>query len=242
VMEAPPVEVPVWDAPVRIVHWLLVLLLIALVTTGLLGNNWLQWHMRAGYAMLTLVLFRIVWGFAGSRNARFLAFVRGPRAVRAYARSLRMRAHDVHATHNPLGAWMVIALLAALLLQCALGLFTNDDILYEGPLAHHVTKDLSDTLSSLHRRGWWVVVALASVHIGAVAAYYAMLRDNLVQPMISGRKRLPGARADASLARTLFTLAAALLACCAAFVWWLVTKAWCTESEVQYIGASRRAA
>ena len=160
-MEAPQVEVPVWDAPVRIVHWLLVLLLIALVTTGLLGNDWLQWHMRGGFAMLTLVLFRIVWGFAGSRNARFVVFVRGPRAVRAYARSLRMRAHDVHANHNPLGAWMVIALLAALLLQCALGLFTNDDILYEGPLARHVTKDLSDTLSSLHRRGWWVVVVLA---------------------------------------------------------------------------------
>lgn len=222
--ESPEADVAVWDAPVRIVHWLLVLLLAALLVTGLVGNDWLVWHMRAGLAMLTLVLFRILWGFFGSRNARFAAFVRGPRAVARYARSLGARAHEIHATHNPLGAWMVIALLAALLLQCSLGLFTNDDILYEGPLVRHITKDLSDTLSSLHRRWWWVIVVLASLHIGAVAAYYVMLRDNLVQPMFTGRKRLPQGTADAAAARASAALAIALLALCAGAVWWLVTK------------------
>jgi cytochrome b len=218
------VDVAVWDAAVRVVHWLLVLLLAVLLATGLAGNDWLAWHMRAGYAMLTLVLFRILWGFFGSRNARFTAFVRGPRAVKRYARSLRNRAHEVHATHNPLGAWMVVALLAALLLQCALGLFTNDDILYEGPLVRHITKDLSDTLSSLHRKWWWVIAALAVLHIGAVTAYYTMLRENLVKPMLTGRKRLPADAADASASMASKALAIAILAVCAAGVWWLVTK------------------
>ncbi|MEP7061212.1 MAG: cytochrome b/b6 domain-containing protein [Betaproteobacteria bacterium] len=222
--DRPDVDVAVWDGAVRIVHWLMVLLLVVLLATGLIGNDWLAWHMRAGYSMLALLLFRILWGFVGSRNARFVSFVRGPGAVRRYARSLKARAHDAHATHNPLGAWMVIALLAALLLQCALGLFTNDDVLYEGPLVRHITKDLSDTLSSLHRRGWWVVVALASVHIGAVATYYTMLSDDLVRPMFTGMKRLPRELADASLARASTALAVAIFAFCAAAVWWLVTR------------------
>lgn len=222
--ESANVEVAVWDMPVRIVHWLLVLLLVTLLTTGLAGNEWLVWHMRAGYAMLTLVLFRILWGFAGSRNARFVAFVRGPAALKRYARSLASSAHEVHATHNPLGGWMVVALLVALLVQCSLGLFTNDDILNEGPLVRHITKDLSDTLSSLHRRWWWVIVALVTIHIGAVSAYYAMFRDNLVRPMFSGSKRLPPHAADASAARASVGVTIVLLAICATAVWWLVTK------------------
>ena len=136
--DTPLVEVAVWDAAVRIVHWLMVVVLVVLLATGLAGNDWLVWHMRAGYTMLTLVLFRVAWGFCGSRNARFGAFVRGPRAAARYARTLAKRTHEWHATHNPLGAWMVMALLAALLAACTLGLFTNDDVLYEGPLAVHL--------------------------------------------------------------------------------------------------------
>lgn len=222
--EAPLIEVAVWDAAVRIVHWLMVGLLVVLLATGLAGDDWLVWHMRAGYAMLTLVLFRIVWGFCGSRNARFRAFVRGPRAAGRYARALAKRAHAWHATHNPLGAWMVVALIAALLVQCALGLFTNDDVMYEGPLAKLVTKDLSDALSRLHRRGWWVIVALALVHIGAVTAYYAILRDNLVRPMITGRKRLPAGASDPSFASASMAFALGILAACVLLVWWLVTR------------------
>jgi cytochrome b len=222
--DLPLVEVAVWDRAVRIVHWLFVVLLVVLLASGLAGDDWLVWHMRAGYSMLTLVLFRVLWGFCGSRNARFRAFLRGPRAVGRYARSLARRAREIHATHNPLGGWMVVALLGALLAQCALGLFTNDDVLYEGPLARHVTKALSDALSSLHRRGWWVIVALACVHIGAVAGYYILWRDNLLRPMFSGRKRLPPAHGDASTASASMVRAAGLLALCALGVWWLVTR------------------
>jgi cytochrome b len=220
--DAPLVEVAVWDRAVRVVHWRLVALFVVLLATGLAGNDWLVWHMRAGYSMLTLVLFRGFWGFCGSRNARFRTFLRGPRAAGRYARSLARRTREMHATHNPLGAWMVVALLVALLAQCALGLFANDDVLYEGPLARHITKELSDTLSHLHRRGWWVIVALACVHIGAVAAYYVLWRDDLLRPMFSGHKRLPAAQADASLASSSSAFALGVLALCALAVWWLV--------------------
>ncbi len=119
----------------RIVHWTIVALVAVLLATGLYGGAAVMvWHMRAGEALLALVLFRILWGFAGSANARFASFVRGPRMVLRYLRSLARPPQPLHATHNPAGGWMVVALLAVLLIQCGLGLFTHDDVMTEGPL------------------------------------------------------------------------------------------------------------
>jgi cytochrome b len=223
VAEAGGVAVRVWDWPVRIVHWSMVLLLIVLLTTAKIGGDAMVWHMRAGETMLALVLFRVLWGFAGSRFARFSSFVRGPRAVIAYARSMLVRPHEFHIGHNPLGGWMVIALLLALLFQTGTGLFTNDDVLTDGPLVRLITKDLSDTISSLHRRNAWIVGALVIAHIGAALFYLIALRENLIAPMLHGSKTVPAVHAaaasDASNAR-----AALLFAACAALVWWLVTR------------------
>ena len=213
----------VWDLPVRLVHWAMVLLLPVLIATGLANYDWLQWHLRAGYAMLTLVLFRIAWGFTGSRNARFAAFVRGPRVVAGYLRGMRA-AHDAYATHNPLGAWMVIALLAVLLAQCSLGLFTSGDSSYAGPLASRISEDLSERLSWIHRRLWWGVATLVVLHIAAVAAHYALWRDNLVGPMFSGRKALPPGRGDATHARASMVMALLLLAASAGLVAWIAAR------------------
>jgi cytochrome b len=215
----------VWDWPVRIVHWAVVALVAILVTTGLIGGaSIMEWHMRAGEALLALVLFRILWGFAGSRNARFGSFVRGPRKVVHYARSMLRPPRQVYAAHNPTGGWMVIALLLALLVQCCLGLFAHDDVMTEAPLAKLISEDLSDALSKLHRRGWWVVVALASVHIAAILAYLVAWRENLIYPMISGAKALPPALADSSGAKASTPRALVMLALCALAVWWAVTR------------------
>lgn len=221
-----PVATRVWDWPVRIVHWSMVLLLIALLTTAKIGGGAMIWHMRAGETMLALVLFRIIWGFAGSRYARFSSFVRGPRAVIAYVRSMIAPPRKVHVGHNPLGGWMVVALLLALLFQTGTGLFTNDDVLTEGPLARLITKDLSDTISSFHRRNVWVVVALASAHIGAVLFYLFALKENLIRPMLDGTKMLSVAQrvaANDAASGALTARAAILCALCAAAVWVLVT-------------------
>jgi cytochrome b len=220
---ADPMAVRVWDWPVRIVHWAMVALLIVLLTTATIGGDAMAWHMRAGEAMLALVLFRVIWGFVGSRYARFSSFVRGPRAVIAYARSIFAPPHEVHAGHNPLGGWMVILLLLALLFQTATGLFTNDDVLTDGPLVRTITKDLSDTISTLHRRNAWIVGALATAHIGAVLFYLIALKENLISPMLHGAKTLPAAHAAATTDRN-NARAAVLFAICAGAVWWVVTR------------------
>jgi cytochrome b len=165
-----------------------------------------------------------VWGFAGSRYARFTSFVRGPRAVLAYARSLTKPPHEFHVGHNPLGGWMVIVLLLALLVQTGTGLFTNDDVLTEGPLVRLISKDLSDTISSFHRRNAWLVIGLALAHIGAVLFYLIALKENLIKPMLHGAKTLPAdpARAGGDGGSSIKPLV--LFVACAAAVWWVVTR------------------
>ena len=218
-------DVAVWDFPVRVVHWAIVALVAMLLATGLAGGSAVMvWHMRAGEVLLALVLFRILWGFAGSGNARFTSFVRGPRAVMRHLRSLIRPPHQMHATHNPAGGWMVVALLVVLLLQCALGLFTHDDVMTEGPLVGLVSEDLSDVLGALHRRGWWLVSGLATVHILAVVAFFLVRDDNLIYPMFSGTKSLPRGTADPTGATAPTARALALLALCAFAVGWLVTR------------------
>ncbi len=205
----------------RLIHWSNVVLVIALVATGLLGDEWLTWHMRAGVLLLALVLFRIVWGFIGSRNARFIAFLYGPAAIGAYLRSLFTPPHQAHASHNPLGGWMVVVLLLALLIQAGTGLFTNDDIIYDGPLVKWVTKALSDTLSSFHRQFWWAIIVCAALHVTAVLAYLAFLCEELISAMITGRKRLPEGPWDVRAAATPPLRAVVLLMLAAALAWWL---------------------
>jgi len=215
----------VWDGPVRLTHWAMVLLLIALIATALIGGDAMDWHMRAGEAMLALVVFRIVWGFVGSPYARFSSFVRGPAQVAAYARSIVRPPRQFHIGHNPLGGWMVILLLLALLVQAGTGLFSNDDILTDGPLVRFITKDLSDAISSIHRKNAWIVVTLACFHIAAVLFYLLALRENLIRPMIAGSKDVPSAYVSAAHdGRSRSALAAVLFAACACAVWFLVTR------------------
>jgi len=218
-----PVATRVWDWPVRLVHWAMVLLLVTLLTTAKIGGDAMEWHMRAGEAMLALVLFRVTWGFAGSRHARFTSFVRGPRAVISYARSILRPPHELHIGHNPLGGWMVIALLLALLFQTGTGLFTNDDVLTEGPLVRLITKDLSDTITGLHHRNAWIVIALATAHIGAVLFYLIALKENLIKPMVHGTKTLPVAHAVVAVDTANNIKATGLFVACATAVWLLVT-------------------
>jgi cytochrome b len=221
----PGVDTAVRDGPVRVVHWSIVILVVALVTTGLSGGDAvMQWHMRLGETLLAVVLFRIAWGFAGSRNARFASFLRGPRACFRYLRSILRPPHEVHATYNPVFGWMIVALLLALLVQCCLGLFAHDETLTEGPLVKLITEDLSDTLSWLHRRGWWVVVGLASIHIVAVLAFSLAGEKGLIRSMVSGRKALPLEIADPEAAAASLPRATILLALCALAVWWTVTR------------------
>ncbi len=183
VPEAPP-SVRVWDLPVRIVHWGFVLLIPAMWATAETGR--MELHRTLGYVALGLLIFRIYWGFAGSGTARFAAFVRGPAAILAY-----VRGGAKVIGHNPLGALSVIALLGLLGLQIGLGLLAQDsDGLFAGPLAGLVDFETSDAATEWHETLFNLLVALIGLHIAAVLFYLIVRRDNLIGPMVSGRKRI----------------------------------------------------
>lgn len=188
IAEADGKPVEVWDWPVRIVHWLLVVLVATSWITSEIGGNAMTYHMWSGYAILTLVAFRIVWGFVGSRHARFASFVKGPAEVIAYVRGLSSQ--RFYLGHNPLGGWSVLAMLASLLVQASTGLFANDEIFTEGPLASRVSAETSIFLTTVHRYNFYVLLGLIALHLAAIAYYLLVRRQNLVGSMITGRKRV----------------------------------------------------
>lgn len=210
----------VWDLPVRLFHWLLVLLLVVSFTTGKLGGNWLEWHFRSGYCILALVLFRIVWGLMGSQTARFSAFIKGPRRTLTYARSLLSGNSDFHAGHNPMGGLMIVLMLALLLLQATTGLFTDDAIATRGPLADKASDTAVDWLTRIHRININVILACVGVHIAAALFYLFVKKDNLIKPMITGVKAVP--EDQPALAFRNAGTALGVLAVAAVFVYWLV--------------------
>jgi len=185
------VQVRVWDLPTRLFHWAIVVLLVFQFVTGKIGGALMPWHLVSGYALLALVVFRILWGFAGSTHARFASFLRGPVATVRFARRLFSRQAVPQVGHNPLGGWMVVLLILSLALQAVSGLFANDGADAAGPLAARVTLDLSNDLSEFHRWNLQVVLALSVVHVAAVLFHWIVKRENLVNPMFTGIKSVP---------------------------------------------------
>ena len=215
-------RVRVWDLPTRLFHWLLAACVVTLVATGYVGGQAMEWHARAGYAVLALLLFRLVWGLVGGHWSRFSSFLYAPRSTVAY---LRGRPHPDHLVgHNPLGALSVLAILLVLLVQVGTGLIADDEIAFTGPLNRFVATDTGLTATWYHKAiGQWLVIGLAGLHVLAVLFYAFVKRQVLVRPMVSGDKELaapaPSSRDDA-VAR----IAALVVLCIAAAgVAWLVS-------------------
>ncbi len=183
-----PVRLRVWDLPLRLFHWGLVLLVAAAVVTAKIGGDWMVWHGRAGIAIIGLLAFRLVWGFAGSTAARFRSFFPTPGRVRAYVTG---RWQGIG--HNPLGALSVLVLLGLLLAQALTGLFTNDDIAYAGPFSERVDEALASALGGWHHRLSNVLLGFIGLHLVAILAHWAFKRDNLIRPMLTGWKQAPTA-------------------------------------------------
>lgn len=180
----------VWDAPIRLFHWAIVVLI--LFSWGTAEYNRMELHKLSGYTILTLLLFRIVWGFIGSDTARFNRFLRSPIAAMTHLAHMTRREADREIGHNAAGGWMVLVMLLVLLVQVATGLASNDDVSTEGPYAHLVGKDWSDWASHIHDLTFTVIEVVVVLHVLAVLAYAVLKRQNLVRPMITGKKRLPG--------------------------------------------------
>ncbi len=207
----PKSPVQVWDAPTRLFHWAIVVLFCTAWLTERL--NWMELHLLNGYTVLTLLLFRVAWGIVGSDTARFSRFLKSPLAALHHLSSLPRREPDTEIGHNAAGGWMVLLMLVLLAVQVGTGLCANDDVMTEGPLVKYVGKDWSDWLSHIHSVNFTLIQIAILLHIAAIAVHAVMKRHDLVRPMITGRKFLPGrmaapAMASPLLAIVLFAIAA----------------------------------
>lgn len=216
-------KVRVWDLPTRLFHWTLALSVICLAVSGLIGGNAMVWHFRFGYAVLSLLLFRVVWGLVGGRWSRFGAFIYAPQSVINYLKGRGKPEHSVG--HSPIGAGSVFAMLGILLAQVGTGLLSDDEIAAAGPLTRFVSNATVSLATNYHKNiGKWLLLTLVALHIGAIV-FYLWRKHNLVNAMLHGDKELvvavPGSRDDA-LSRAGAVLVFAL---CAAFAAWVASLA-----------------
>lgn len=183
-------KIRVWDLPVRLFHWTLVILIAVSYFSGRAAGDWMKLHFWSGYAILTLVLFRIAWGFVGSTTARFSNFVRGPAAAFAHLRELLSSHPPRDAGHNPMGGAMVVVLLLAVLAQASTGLFSADTDMgtVNGPLALAVADKWVDRATAFH--GYWIniLLLLVALHVLAALLYLVWKRQNLIRAMFTGHK------------------------------------------------------
>jgi cytochrome b len=183
------VPVQVWDAPVRVFHWGIVVLLgLSWLSES---RGWMQVHFISGYTVLAALLFRIAWGFVGSETARFTRFLRSPLAGFRHLSRLHRREADTGIGHNAAGGWAVLLMLLLLAVQVGTGLSANDDISVEGPLAKYVGKDESDWLTHIHWVNFRLIELVVLLHVVAIVTYALVKRHDLVRPMITGVKQLP---------------------------------------------------
>ena len=185
-----PTTVRVWDLPTRLFHWALVVCVIGLITTAQLGGAAMLWHFQLGYFTLSLLLFRIVWGWVGGRWSRFSSFLYSPTALWRYIK--QPTAPHPSVGHSPLGALSVFALLAVLLLQVSSGLMSDDEISNAGPLSRFVSGYLVSNATDYHKNiGKFILLGLALLHVAAIFFYLFKKKENLISPMVTGDKQLP---------------------------------------------------
>jgi cytochrome b len=176
----------IWDLPIRLFHWLLVTCIIGSLISIHLLDGAVELHAFFGYCILSLLIFRVIWGFVGSRHARFASFIPNRQSILNYLQGNSPR----FLGHNPLGALSVFALLFVLSVQAVSGLFVDDEIAFQGPFAKYVPNAVVSFLSEIHEGNQVVIYLLITIHILAIAYYRKFKGENLVKPMITGDKEI----------------------------------------------------
>lgn len=209
-------RIAVWDLPVRLFHWAIVILIPALWWTGEVHRH--ELHFLLGKIVLALILFRLIWGVIGSSTARFASFVKGPGAILAYLRGTR----PAEVGHNPLGALSVLVLLILIANVVGLGLFAGDeDGLESGPLAHLVSYESGRILAARHEQVFWILVGFIALHLAALLYYRFVKGDRLVAPMVTGTRE--GAEGEAAMIAAPAWRFLAAAATSALLTWWITS-------------------
>jgi cytochrome b len=182
----------IWDLPIRVVHWLLVILIATAWYTVKISGD-MDTHMLCGQAILALLVFRVLWGFVGSDYARFGSFIYNPGEIVSYAKTLFSRKGGDYAGYNPTGSLAVFAMFALIAVQVTTGLFATDaDEYVRGPLNGLVNSNTAYAITDIHYANINFLLALIGLHIVAVLFYLLFKRENLITPMITGEKEDAG--------------------------------------------------
>ncbi|MBO6580842.1 MAG: cytochrome b/b6 domain-containing protein [Thalassospira sp.] len=222
-------KVKLWDFPVRLFHWALV---VAIVTAWWSNRQvMIDIHAIAGYSVLTLVIFRIIWGFIGSSNARFADFLTGPRHVIGYLGKLPKGSTSelTYTGHNPAGGWMVLVMILLVGVQAVSGLFASEDtfLFFDGPLVAYVSSDFASTMNWIHHTNINLIYAAVGLHVFAALFYLVVKRENLIRAIVIGTRRVPAELAGrfANIRFASPVLGIVILIVCALVVWGGVTLA-----------------
>src|SRR5450830_796076 len=214
----------VWDLPTRVFHWALSACVIGSIASAQFGGNAMEWHFLLGYAVFSLLLFRLIWGFVGGHWSRFATFLYSPRNIFNYIKGHR---HPEQAIgHNPMGATSVFALLGLLLIQVASGFISDDEIGATGPLVQFASHATVRFATFYHKDiGKLMLIGLIALHIGTIIYYFLKKKENLVHPMIQGDKRTPINATNSRDNVQTRALALVVILSCATFVIWFVKVA-----------------
>lgn len=208
----------IWDLPLRLFHWSFAASIMLLWLTSELGTDYIDWHLKLGYFVLTLVSFRLVWGFVGPQHARFFSFFPTPRKVISYLKNKDQK----YAGHNPVGSLMVFAMLLLVLVQGVSGLFVDDEVFTSGPYFNSAGAEIDSLMRTLHFNTFDFILAAIALHIAAIAFYKIIKKQNLTKAMITGQKSSQGLKESDEIPHSKLIVAfiVAILAC--TFIYWLV--------------------
>ena len=223
----------VWDFPVRLFHWLLVIALLAAWYTSDGERNLIDIHLQVGYFILGLIIFRIIWGVVGTQYAKFSQFVPSKQVLASYLKSSQQNKRYSTVGHNPLGALMVVLMLTLILSQAISGLFMNDDVFTTGPYYASVSSSVQKTMSFIHHNVFDVILVVSAIHIIAVFYYLIAKKINLIVPMLTGYK-VTDSNQNSGIKSSKLVIAIIVITLVALFIYWLVVLNVPVEEEFYY--------
>jgi len=210
----------IWDLPLRIFHWSFAFTILASWYTAEHKEDHIELHMQLGFVALALIIFRILWGVIGPKHARFSQFIPSPKGLIAYL--TKSKKNTTTPGHNPMGALMVILMILLISAQAISGLFINDDVFSSGPYYGSLSSGLEKLMSFLHHNTFDLMIAAIVLHLAAITYYWRVKKQNLVIPMITGKKTAGQVKATDAIPHSKLILASIVAICCVGFVYWLV--------------------